>query len=456
MTGLGRRMAVLALAIGVAQAWESTTALDAAPDHPGWPCVSGQPQVGTSPNGAPICATVIRTLGTAHPKSGGGGTYLGGYAARPAIAIGDDGHPVVAFSRGESPITTSMGRLRVVGCGNRGCTAGNVATDVGDAWGDPGFWSGSANTGWTSSIALLPIGVPLITSFDHWHAALRVTLCLSPACDVASTPYTIDDNAPATGYESVGRFTSLALGADGLPIIASQGHIPPPYGPNAAHLRLTHCSDPYCSGASTTTMLTPYATDDEGWDARLAVGADGRPVIAHISNGRIAVTRCGDVACTWAVSRAYLDPSYTGRGPSIAIGADGLPIVAYRRGTGGTLRVTHCGSAGCTAGNASTSFGTSGPIAMAYGGDTSAIAIGAEGRPIVAFDWSLPQNLLLLRCATATCAAAASTVTVDASADDVGAYPALAIGVDDLPVMAYVNRTTNAIRVAKCGTLSCA
>lgn len=450
MSGTHPRTVALALTLIALLGLGSSPGLSAAPDNnAGWPCVPGQTELGSSPSGSPICSTVIRAIGQGLPATP---YHRWGAISRPAIAIGVDGNPLVAFS---GPSSSDYERLRVVACGNRGCTADNVVTDHGNPGLDSGWAPQDTNTGHKPSMAVLPIGLPVIASHDAIWGVLRMTICLTTNCDIATSPYTLDDLGPAAARNGVGRDSSLALGADGFPVISSVAHLTPetraPYG----QLRVTHCGDPYCSGSFTTTALTPGAYDDEGWESKLAVGADGRPVIAHLSNDKVAVTRCGDPACTWAASRSYLDPAYVGRGPSIAIGTDGLPIVAYRRGSSGALRVTHCGNSGCTAGNISTNFGTGGMLPVSYGGDSSAIAIGADGRPLVAFDWSLSQNLMLLRCSTATCVTAWSTVTVDASTDDVGAYPALAIGIDDLPVMAYLNRTTNTIRVAKCGTLSC-
>ena len=47
--------------------------------------------------------------------------------------------------------------------------------------------------------------------------------------------------------------------------------------------------------------------------------------------------------------------------PSIAIGADGLPVISHQDVTAEALRVTHCGNAACTAGNSS--FNADDPVA---------------------------------------------------------------------------------------------
>jgi len=49
-----------------------------------------------------------------------------------------------------------------------------------------------------------------------------------------------------------------------------------------------------------------------------------------------------------------------------------------------------------------------------------------------------------------------STITtVDDSANDVGQYSSIAIGIDGLPAISYFDRTANSLKVAHCGNVSC-
>ena len=70
-----------------------------------------------------------------------------------------------------------------------------------------------------------------------------------------------------------------------------------------------------------------------------------------------------------------------GHNTSIAIGADGLPVVSYRFGSAELLRVAHCGNVTCTAGNTLTTVDRKSHIT----GHTS-IAIGADGLPVVSYN----------------------------------------------------------------------
>ena len=67
-------------------------------------------------------------------------------------------------------------------------------------------------------------------------------------------------------------------------------------------------------------------------------------------------------------------------GTSIAIGADGLPVVSYWDSSNADLKVAHCGNLTCTAGNVLTTVDSAGSVGL----ETS-IAIGADGLPVMSY-----------------------------------------------------------------------
>ena len=66
------------------------------------------------------------------------------------------------------------------------------------------------------------------------------------------------------------------------------------------------------------------------------------------------------------------------------------------------------------------------------------IAIGADGLPVISYYDNTAETLKVARCANADCTGAATITTVHDAANDVGAYGAIAIGADGLPVIRYV------------------
>ena len=93
------------------------------------------------------------------------------------------------------------------------------------------------------------------------------------------------------------------------------------------------------------------------------------------------------------------DTENDGRFSSITIGADGLPIISHRDLTAGALRVTHCGNAACTAGNRSTAIDDPGNFV----GYSTSIAVGSDGLPVVAHLDGDADALRVGKCGTRTC-----------------------------------------------------
>ena len=249
----------------------------------------------------------------------------------------------------------------------------------------------------------------------------------------------------------VGYYTSLAIGTDGLPIISHQDS-------GASALRVTHCGNSACTAGNISTTVDDPA-NLVGFYTSIAIGADGLPVISHrdATNDALRVTHCGNIACTAGNSSVNaddppgIDNKNVGHYTSIAIGGDGLPVISHQDHTASTLRVTHCGNPACTAGNVST---TVDDPANAVGAYTS-LAIGADGLPVISHQDGTAGALRVTHCGNATCTAGSSSVNVDDSANAVGFYTSIAIGVDGLPVISHTDDTAEALRVTHCGSIAC-
>ena len=237
-----------------------------------------------------------------------------------SLAIGSDGLPVISHR------ANSASALRVTHCGNVTCTNGNTSTTVDDP----------ANlVGYFTSLAIGTDGLPVISHRDVTARARRVTHCNNVTCSSA-TSATVDDPA-----NEVGQYTSLAIGTDGLPVISHLDN-------TAGALRVTHCNNVACTSATSTTVDDP--ANSVGTYTSLAIGTDGLPVISHLDStaGALRVTHCNTVACTSATSTTVDDPANSvGTYTSLAIGTDGLPVISHQDGTVSGLRVTKCASRTC-------------------------------------------------------------------------------------------------------------
>jgi hypothetical protein len=89
---------------------------------------------------------------------------------------------------------------------------------------------------------------------------------------------------------SVGSNPAVALGADGLPIIAYHDH-------TNSDLKVAHCEDPQCGRAGISTVDHQGSV---GWHIAVAIRPDGLPLIAYYdeTNGDLKLALCGNPACT--------------------------------------------------------------------------------------------------------------------------------------------------------------
>jgi hypothetical protein len=302
-----------------------------------------------------------------------------------------------------------------------------------------------------ADIAIGADGLAVMAHQDFAVRGLRVTHCGSPACIVRNVSTTVDDTTAPVGAEP-----SIAIGSDGLPIIAHEEA-----RAVGSTLRLTHCSDVTCANGSVSTSLAGFLQASLGIRPSLAIGSDGLPIVSHSEStpagARLWVTHCANPVCTSMDSTVQIDDISTdvgSYGSAIAIGNDGLPVVSYHQGaSAGALRVTHCGNRTCSAGNVSTTVDDPADDV----GHESAIRIGADGLPVIGHGDVTAGALRVTHCGNATCSAGNVSTTVDAPPVAAGVRPALAIGADGLPVLShlYPLNAAGAVRVTHCGNPAC-
>ncbi|MEZ5287764.1 MAG: hypothetical protein R2712_23770 [Vicinamibacterales bacterium] len=196
---------------------------------------------------------------------------------------------------------------------------------------------------------------------------------------------------------SVGQHTSIAIAPDGLPVISH-------YNSTANALRVTKCGNAACTAGNVSTNADTPA-NSVGLLTSIAIGADGLPVVSHRDDtaGALRVTKCGNAACSAGNVSTTVDDPPTGAGfyPSLAIGADGLPVISHGLAPGGSrsLRVTKCGNPACTAGNVSTSLDGVVSDQVRY----TSIAIGRDMLPVISYQNWAGGGLGVIKCGTQTC-----------------------------------------------------
>jgi hypothetical protein len=134
---------------------------------------------------------------------------------------------------------------------------------------------------------------------------------------------------------------------------------------------------------------------------------------------------------------------------SIAVGVDGFPIISYQETSGPsstTLRVAKCNDAACAGGDETISIIENTGVAMF---ESTAIAIGDDDLPVIAYYDSLEAAIKVCKCNDAACTGIDETIT---AVDELQASQTLsiAIGDDGWPVLSYA-----ALRVVKCNDAAC-
>ena len=92
-----------------------------------------------------------------------------------------------------------------------------------------------------------------------------------------------------------------------------------------------------------------FASGLGGAQSSIAIGADGLPILSHWAPA-LGIIKCGNAACTNGNVLTVLDsPANAGVGGfnAITVAPDGLPVVAYHDTTNDSRKVAKCGNAAC-------------------------------------------------------------------------------------------------------------
>lgn len=296
-----------------------------------------------------------------------------------AIAIGADGLPVVSY------YDTTADDLRVLKCGNADCSSGNTSNIV-DATG---------NVGQLGAIAIGLDGNPVIAYYlftgpFFYDGDYKVAKCANPACSGAASITVFDTNGAASVASQIG----IAVPVDGLPVIAYQVS----NAGTSAVLWAAKCANAACTGTPTRTAVHSDAGFTIGNYAALAVSAANRPAIAYTgSGGQLALARCLNASCSSSAFDVVpnADASYM----DIAIGPDGIPVVSQQNPASDDLVVTRCLGSDCA--QAGTEVFVLQAAVDGNGGAHTSIAIGNDGLPVIAFEAG--GDLRVVKCGNRSC-----------------------------------------------------
>jgi hypothetical protein len=347
-----------------------------------------------------------------------------------SITIGTNGFPIIAYQE-------SLQNLLVAKCNDLACSAPTISTVV----------SGNVGSGTsTISIAIGTDGRPFITYQDGPTGELRLAICGNASCSSGNSTTTID----TIGFGS-GASNSIAIAPEGIPVISY-------YHTTAGELRFATCGTvgtgqvPCIDSSVSTSILDGSGDRDAGQFNSLAVGADGIPVISYydVTNGNLNVAQCFNSTCGGFAATTSPDTGGdVGQYTSIAIGTDGLPIISYYDVTNADLKVAKCANTGCTTGTTVTTQDSTGDV-----GRFSSITITTGGLPLIAYYDVTNADLKVDGCANASCSSNSSHKSVDTD-NNVGEFASISIGTDGMPIIAYYSRTTGNLRFVRCNNFTC-
>ncbi len=352
--------------------------------------------------------------------------------ASPSIAIGTDGLPVISY------YDSTAQSLKLARCNDLACAGGDEAIVTLD---NPANDVGNPN-----DLAIGADGNPVIAYHDATLRDVKVVKCNDPACSGSGETITV-----VAGAHAAGSWLSIAVGLDGNPVIAflddtDQG------------LHVLKCNDPACVGGDETDTAVDTTAAYVGFFASIAVPTDGRPVVAYFDdvNNHLKVAKCNDAACAGhneTISEVD-GPGMKLYYESLAVGSDGLPVIAYNSELAGTVRVCKCNDVACSGGDESIVV-LDGPTPRV--GAPTALAIGADGLPVLAYRDQNLGALKVAKCLDSVCSPppVAHLTLVDHPIEPVASGIAIAIGTDGFPVIAYQDETAGRLKVAKCFTRSC-
>jgi hypothetical protein len=139
----------------------------------------------------------------------------------------------------------------------------------------------------------------------------------------------------------------------------------------------------------------------------------------------------------------------SGRYNRIAIAGDGLPVISYS--VSSSVKMLKCGNTSCSSGNTTTEVATT----PASSGARTFIAVGTDGLPIVAFGGTGNNNFRVVKCSNSTCSSNTVTIIESGTSALLGQFPKIAIGVSSLPTIAYGGDSSGVLRVVTCANTSC-
>jgi hypothetical protein len=327
---------------------------------------------------------------------------VGTFEQHLAMTVGSDGLGLMAY------FDNSPSRMKIAHCDDPKCTVATLSTI-----------SGSGEVDMAGGIVVGSDGLGLVVYHDVTDdLAIEIGQCDDIECSSVSP--SVIDGLPG----NVWSWPSIALGSDGFGLASY-------YDGDAGdeNLNVAHCNNTACTSATVTVLDT---TGKVGWYSSVAIGSDGLGIIAYYddSNSALKVAHCEDLACSTATISSLDTAGVVGKHTSVTIGSDGLGLISYIDSSNGYLKVAHCQNQACTSAALSILDNSGNNLAR-----TSA-TIGSDGLGLIAYVDYTAGKLKVAHCSDSLCSDA-SLVSVAAEGREVS----VSTGVDGMPLIGFYQAT---------------
>jgi hypothetical protein len=308
-----------------------------------------------------------------------------------SIALDGAGNPVV------SHYDIANGDLKILHCNDPACAGGDESITAPHTAGDVGPYT---------SLELDASGYPVVSYYDATNDDLNVMHCNDANC-AGSNESIVILSTPG----DVGRYGSLELDASGFPVVSY-------YDATNGDLKILHCDNVNCSGTG-ESITTPVSTGDVGKFTSLELDASGYPVVSYYrtSDGYLYVMHCNDVECAGNNESIEVQDQSETAGffhTSLELDSAGYPVISYYDVANGDLKLLHCNDVNCNG----TAESITTPDSANDVGTEASLALDANGNPVVSYYDATSDDLRVLHCNDANCSPGVkSSITDDTDGD---------------------------------------
>lgn len=300
---------------------------------------------------------------------------------------------------------------------------------------------GGVNVGVDSDIALTNTktnkNAPVIAYYDATNKTLKLAICSNLTC---TNPVirTITEPGTQNGSTDWGKAPSIVLAKGEIPIISF-------YDKSNGDLWLTICSNALCTSRS--SALIDGVTKDVGAYSAIALTKTGVPVISYANktNGDQMLAVCNSAKCT-SVNIQSVDQVNFGSHNDMLLSSNDLPVLVYYDTINDYLSYTTCNNLVCTSKD---SISIAGAV---Y--DKPSLALTKANLPVFSFYDHDANKLMLQRCLNVTCTSLGTLRTIESNCNCV---PALTLSNGDIPIIGYskYDGSTYTLNIAQCDSLDC-